>query len=56
VLEDDMPLSFAISYFGKYSYGRFPVVDRQRDLVGIITNRDITNSLIVEMNKELEDR
>ncbi len=55
VLEDDMPLSFAISYFGKYSYGRFPVVDRQRDLVGIITNRDITNSLIVEMNKELED-
>lgn len=55
VLEDDMPLSFGISYFDKYSFGRFPVVNPQKELVGIITNRDITNSLIVEMNKELED-
>lgn len=55
VLEDDMPLSFGISYFDKYSFGRFPIVNQQKELVGIITNRDITNSLIVEMNKELED-
>ncbi|AFG38432.1 CBS domain-containing protein [Spirochaeta africana] len=55
VLEDDMPLSFGISYFDKYSFGRFPVVSQQKELVGIITNRDITNSLIVEMNKELEE-
>ncbi|MFW5800491.1 MAG: CBS domain-containing protein [Spirochaeta sp.] len=55
VLEDDMPLSFGISYFDKYSFGRFPVVNPQKELVGIITNRDITNALIVGMNQELEE-
>ena len=27
VLEDDMPLSFAITYFNRYGYRRFPVLD-----------------------------
>jgi predicted transcriptional regulator len=26
-LEDDMPLSFAISYLNRYQYGRFPVLN-----------------------------
>lgn len=53
VLEDDMPLSIAISYFDKYHFGRFPVVNKQRELVGIVTSRDILTRLLVEMNREM---
>ncbi len=50
VLDDEMPLSFAIQYFNKYSYGRFPVLDRDMELVGIITPSDILKALLLEMN------
>ncbi|MDR3193057.1 MAG: CBS domain-containing protein, partial [Treponema sp.] len=53
VLEDDMPLSFAISYLNKYRYGRFPVVNKKKELVGIITSKDVIGSLLVEMNREV---
>ncbi len=53
VLEDDMPLSFAISYFDKYRYGRFPVLNKHKELVGIVTSRDILTALLVEINKEV---
>ncbi|MDR1971204.1 MAG: CBS domain-containing protein [Treponema sp.] len=53
VLEDDMPLSFAISYLNKYRYGRFPVVNKNKELVGIITSKDVIGSLLVEMNREV---
>ena len=53
VLEDDMPLSFAISYLNKYRYGRFPVLNTARELVGIITPKDVINTLLVEMNREV---
>ncbi len=53
VLEDDMPLSFAISYFNQYSYGRFPVVSKERNLVGIITSRDVLSKVIEELNHEI---
>ena len=54
VLEDDMPLHFAISYQEKFRYGRYPVLNKNRELVGIITSRDILESLLVEINKEIE--
>ncbi|MCX7787695.1 MAG: CBS domain-containing protein [Spirochaetes bacterium] len=54
VLEDDMPLQFAISYLDKFRYGRFPVLNKDRELVGIITSRDIIIALLVEVNKEVE--
>ncbi len=54
VLEDDMPLQFAISYLDKFKYGRFPVLNKDRELVGIITSRDIIIALLVEVNKEVE--
>lgn len=54
VLEDDMPLRFAISYLEKYHYGRFPVLSKERDLVGILTSRDIITTLLLEANKALE--
>ena len=53
VLEEDMPLSFAISYLNKYSYGRYPVVNKQYELVGILTSNDVIRSLLVEMNREV---
>lgn len=52
-LEDDMPLSFAITYFDRYKYGRFPVLDRSGALVGIITASDIVRSLLMSMNEEI---
>ncbi len=53
VLEDDMPLSFALRYFDKYHYGRFPVINREQKLVGIICQRDINRALLVELTHEL---
>ncbi|MDD2461343.1 MAG: CBS domain-containing protein [Kiritimatiellia bacterium] len=54
VLEDDMPLSFALRYFDRYHYGRFPVLNRDRRLVGIICQRDINRALLVELTRELQ--
>ena len=53
VLEDDMPLSFALRYFDRYHYGRFPVLNRDRRLVGIVCQRDINRALLVELTREL---
>lgn len=58
-LEDDMPLSFATTYFNRYKYGRFPVLDRDARLVGIICASDIIRCLLVALNQEvamLEER
>ena len=55
VLEDDMPLSFAINYFNKYRYGRFPVLNKNRELCGIITIRDINTTLLSEVNRIVEE-
>ncbi len=54
VLEEDMPLSFAIQYYEKYSYGRFPVLGRNRMLSGIITSRDIIVALLIRLDREFE--
>jgi CBS domain-containing protein len=55
ILEDDMPISFAINYFDRYRYHRFPVLNKDKELVGMITNRDITNALLIEINREVEE-
>ncbi|MDR3020302.1 MAG: CBS domain-containing protein [Treponema sp.] len=52
-LQDDMPLSFAISYFNKYRYGRFPVLNKNTELVGILTSTDVIRTLLIEMNREV---
>lgn len=54
MLEEDMPLAFAISYFNKFKYGRFPVVDKYNLLVGIVTSRDINVGLLQAINTEVE--
>jgi CBS domain-containing protein len=53
VLEDDMPLSFAISYLNKYRYGRFPVLNKEREMVGMLSSKDVIKALLVEMNREV---
>jgi CBS domain-containing protein len=53
VLQDDMPVSFAISYLNKYRYGRFPVLNKKQELVGILSSTDVIRSLLVEMNREI---
>jgi CBS domain-containing protein/anti-sigma regulatory factor (Ser/Thr protein kinase) len=55
VLEDDMPLTFAISYFNKYSYRRFPVISKDQKFLGILSSKDILVTLVSEMNKEIKD-
>lgn len=54
-LEDDMPLSFAVSYFDKYSYRRFPVIDKEKKFAGMISSRDVLSALLHELNKEITE-
>ncbi|MDD3366961.1 MAG: CBS domain-containing protein [Sphaerochaetaceae bacterium] len=55
LLEEDMPVSFAINYFDRYRYHRFPVLNRHKELVGIVTTRDISTRLLWEINHEVEN-
>ena len=52
-LQDDMPLSFAISYLNKYRYGRFPVLNKDQELAGILSSSDVIRTLLIEMNREV---
>jgi len=52
-LQDDMPLSFAISCLNKYHYGRYPVLDKEQRLIGIISSSDVIRTLLIEMNREV---
>lgn len=42
----DEPLVHAVSRFSDLKYGRFPVIDRQGKLVGIITQGDIVRAML----------
>ena len=53
VLEEDMPLAFAIKFFQNYTFGRFPVLNKDRDLVGIVSQRDVMKVLMKELTNEL---
>ncbi|HHU37092.1 MAG TPA: CBS domain-containing protein [Treponema sp.] len=54
VLQESMSLSFCVSYFNKYSFGRFPVLNRDSKLTGIVTASDVISTLLVALNKEVE--
>lgn len=53
VLEAGMPLAYALRYFNNYTYGRFPVLDSERRLVGIVSQRDVMRALLLELSVEL---
>ena len=54
-LSEEVPLTFAMSAFSKYSYRRFPVVNQKNELVGIITPRNINLALIRELSRQLDE-
>jgi len=53
VLDADMPLTFALSWFERYDFSRFPVLDKEEKVVGIVTAGDIVSKILFEMNKEV---
>lgn len=54
-LSEEVPLTFAMSAFSKYSFRRFPVVNQKNELVGIITPRNINLSVIRELSRQLNE-
>lgn len=54
-LSEEVPMTFAMSAFSRYSYRRFPVVDKANKLVGIITPRNINLALIRELSRQLNE-
>ena len=52
-LDQDMPLSLAISYFNHYPYRRYPVINKDKDLAGMLTSRDILTALVHELDREI---
>ena len=52
-LDEDMPLSFAVTYFDRYKYGRFPVLAANGKLTGIITASDVLRRLLIALNEEI---
>ena len=53
LLEEDMPLALAINNFNKFPYRRYPVVNKERLLVGVLSSRDILIALLNELGKEI---
>lgn len=54
-LSDEVPVTFAMSAFSRYSYRRFPVVNKKNEIVGIITPRNINLALIRELSRQLNE-
>ncbi|AEE15765.1 CBS domain-containing protein [Treponema brennaborense] len=54
VLQETMSVSFCVSYFNKYGFGRFPVLNAEHELTGIVTASDVISALLVSMNSEME--
>ena len=40
-LYDDMDISTVMEYLNAYSYGRYPVINRERKVVGVVTKGDV---------------
>jgi CBS domain-containing protein/anti-sigma regulatory factor (Ser/Thr protein kinase) len=53
-LSEDQPLSFAMSAFSKFPYRRFPVVNRNNELTGMVTLRNINMALIQVLSQQLD--
>jgi CBS domain-containing protein/anti-sigma regulatory factor (Ser/Thr protein kinase) len=55
VMYEDEPLVHAVSRFSQLSYGRFPVIDRSRELVGIITQGDIVQAMLKKLEVDYHE-
>ena len=48
-LEQNATLKDVIDLFEKYAYGRFPVIDRDYRLIGILTKNDVMMALLTKL-------
>ena len=53
-LEEHLPLSLAIAAFEKHPFGRFPVINREGLLAGVLSSRDILTGLLLAINAEVD--
>jgi anti-sigma regulatory factor (Ser/Thr protein kinase) len=51
----DEPLVHAVSKFSDLSYGRFPVISRDKELVGIITQGDIVRAMLKRLEVDYHE-
>ncbi len=54
-LYDDEPLVHAVGKFSRLGYGRFPVINRQGNLVGILVQGDIVRALLRQLEVEYHE-
>lgn len=54
-LSADEPVVLAVKHFERYGFGRFPVVDQQGQLVGIITRGDVIQGLLKRLEVEYHE-
>lgn len=54
-LYEDEPLIHAVGKFSSLGYGRFPVVNRQGELVGILVQGDIVRALLRQLEVEYHE-
>jgi CBS domain-containing protein/anti-sigma regulatory factor (Ser/Thr protein kinase) len=55
VLYADEPLVHAVSKFNRFQFGRFPVVDREGELVGMITQGDIVRAMLRQLEVDYHE-
>ena len=55
LLRTDDPVILAVDYFARYGFGRFPVVDKNGNLAGILTQGDITHGLLKKLEVEYHE-
>jgi CBS domain-containing protein len=51
----DEPLVHAVARFSEYRFGRFPVINREGELVGIITQGDIVRTMLKRLEVSYRD-
>jgi CBS domain-containing protein/anti-sigma regulatory factor (Ser/Thr protein kinase) len=54
-LRDHFSLVRAVAEFDRHGYGRFPVLDANNQLVGVITRGDITDCLMHQLERRAEE-
>lgn len=51
----DEPLVHAVSKFNEFKFGRFPVINREKALAGVITQGDIVRALLKRLEVEYQE-
>ena len=55
ILYADEPLIHAVSKFSRLRFGRFPIINREGDLVGIITYGDIVRAMLKQLEVDYQE-